>query len=139
MLETESASKKEGEEKSKGNKAVTQDQTEQKLSRPTDIKVIVEKDIFKDNLEKHKLNVKKKEIKMEQVKIKIEVEELKKMAFMKIYIGLAIIAIGLGHIVVTFRSSPTGFDMSNYREALVIIAVGIVFQFYFGGPKGKSK
>lgn len=132
MLEVEPGKSEESVKKVKSNKPARQEE----IKREKDFKVVINNEDFKRNLQKHKLKLKKKEIEKEKVKIKQDVEALKKAAFLKIYIGLAIIAYGVAPLVLGYF--VVGFTDVNIKRQLVIIGIGFVVQVFLG-KKGKNK
>lgn len=132
MLEVEPGKREKPAKKEASNKPIRQEE----IKKNKDFKVVINNEDFERNLQKHKLKLQKKEIEKEKVKIKQDVEALKKAAYLKIYIGLGIIAYGLVPLV--FGYFVAGFTDVNIKRQLIIIAVGIVVQVFLG-KKGKKK
>lgn len=132
MLEVEPGKRESTSKKETPSKPIRQEE----IKKSKDFKVIINNEDFESNLKKHKLKLQKKVIEKEKVKIKQDVEALKKAAYLKIYIGLAIIAYGLVPLV--FGHFVAGFTDVNIKRQLIIIAVGIVVQVFLG-KKGKNK
>lgn len=104
-----------------------------------DITVVIPEENFKNNLERHKLKMQQKEIKRRKIIITKESEIMKASAYIKIYLGLAIILYVVVRTVVQYVMYPDQITDLDIAKQVAIIVVGILVQIYFGRNNKKDR
>jgi hypothetical protein len=121
---------------------------------PKQFKVIIEEDEFKKNLEQHRLTEKIKTIEKQKIDIKINVQLIKKYAYLKIGIGILIILVAFNkyYALKEIKSEVVkvngGYDFVTYANVnemtssnyvILILLISLFTYLYFSGKnKGKK-
>lgn len=101
----------------------------------SDLRVIIEEDEFKKNLEKHRLKEDIKNIKHQKKVIAQNVDKLKKAAKLKIYIGAGFIFVAVVDLLLGFLFN--GFKDTNFKKQLIFIAFGLIVITFFNKKEKK--
>ena len=123
-----------------------------KLKKVREVKTIVSKEDFENNLKKHELKIQKKKIKEEKEKIKDEIDRVRKYAYIKILIGAGLTSIGLYRISIgryyyqvnENRVGEGNLHVTNVKEELskkdvaniLFVVVGVFMILKFLRKKG---
>ena len=128
--------------------------TKEEFKRPKDFKVVIEKDEFSKNLERHHLTEKVTTIEKQKVDIALDVSEIKKRAWAQIAIGVVIIIFSLKRFFIRHDVSKTTYmdgeeDVTVYSGTIsemtpfnyvIFVLLALLFSYlYFSGKKKKEK
>ena len=123
-----------------------------KLKKVREVKTIVSKEDFENNLKKHELKIQKKKINKEKEKIKDEIDKIRKYAYIKILIGAGLTSVGLYRILIgkyyhqvnEIREGEGHLYVTNVKEELskkdvaniLFVVVGVIMILKFLRKKG---
>lgn len=155
MLEIEDKDKK--SHSSKEEKIIkNQEQVSEEYKKPKDFKIVIQKDEFSKNLERHNLHQKINTIEKKKVEIGLEVILMKKRGWIKIGIGILFIVLSLNRFYYNQMPPSTAtVEMVNGDDVTTIttttgamthfnyIILGLLFVLfgvlYFTGDKKDKK